>query len=133
MYNPYRNLGEWIDCEVCNTSHRKILPADLIEYIDADGRSVKLTDEESTRCYKCVPIKLYYSLHCKHCGHDGILEALYGEKHPSICPQCGYDHSAPIAIKGPMHFEKRPTLKGEAAELFNRIKKRNYGSTMPDY
>lgn len=49
------------------------------------------------------------------------------------CPNCWTQHIPTELSKGPSHFEKRPTLKGEGRELLNRIKKRNYGSTMPDY
>jgi hypothetical protein len=49
------------------------------------------------------------------------------------CPNCKEQHNKVELSIGPSHFEKRPTLKGDGRDLFNRIKKRNYGSNMPDY
>lgn len=81
---------------------------------------------------------------CRWCEEEYIWESQKwaDEKNPTVfvfsgsknqmwCPNCGERHE-PISYVG-THFEKRPTLKGEGAELFNRIKKRNYGSNMPDY
>lgn len=133
MYNPYVRKGEWIDCDVCNSAHRRILDSDLIPYINEDGSIVKLSEEESTRCYKCQPILLHKSFHCNSCNHDDIIEVNYEGCTPTICNSCGHDNAFQYKNTGPAHFEKRPTLTGEGRELFNRIKKRNYGSTMPDY
>ena len=132
MYNPYVKKGEWIDCDKCGSSHRRILPPDLVEYSDENGAIVHLSEEQQTQCYKCEPIPLYKSFSCKSCGHNSIIMVNYGESLSGICPKCGNDNNS-FKSTWPSHFEKRPVLKGEAAELFNRIKKRNYGSTMPDY
>lgn len=59
-------------------------------------------------------------------SHSSSLNQMY-------CPNCKEQHNKVELSKGPSHFEKRPTLKGDGRDLFNRIKKRNYGSNMPDY
>lgn len=133
MYNPYVRKGEWIDCDKCGSAHRRIVPSDLENYTNEDGIPAIVTEEESTRCYKCSPLPLYIRFHCISCHYDGVLETFYDTSKPTVCPSCGVDNKEDIKHVGLSHFEKRPTLKGEAAELFNRIKKRNYGSTMPDY
>ena len=65
MYNPYKQRGEWLDCNICGSSHRKILDADLTEY-----NSPVLTDIEREQCYTCTPIILDYSKFCKNCNTD---------------------------------------------------------------
>lgn len=127
MYNPYKQRGEWLDCNICGSSHRKILDADLTEY-----NSPVLTDIEREQCYTCTPIILDYSKFCKNCNTDNLYKVSYSSKLPTKCLHCGFDTAEEKYI--PMGiYEKRPTLKGEGRELLNRIKKRNYGSTMPDY
>lgn len=133
MYNPYRRRGEWLECDVCKTPHRRILPADLIQYVNPDGTMVVLTEEESTRCFTCTPLPLPYSHTCSKCNHTTRGECLYHvDAIPNTCAECGYCPDDDLPSYGG-HFEKRPTLTGEGRELFNRIKKRNIGSNMPDY
>ena len=91
-----------------------------------------LTDIEREQCYTCTPIILDYSKFCKNCNTDNLYKVSYSSKLPTKCLHCGFDTAEEKYI--PMGiYEKRPTLKGEGRELLNRIKKRNYGSTMPDY
>lgn len=127
MYNPYRQKGEWLDCDICKTSHRKILDSDLLEYANP-----VLTEEERSQCYECKPIMLPFNRFCTVCNKDSEHIVSYGDVLPKICLHCGNDPDAHLQSSIGI-YEKRPTLQGGAKELFNRIKKRNIGSNMPDY
>lgn len=133
MYNPYRQRGEWIDCGVCGSAHRRILQTDLIDYINSDGTDIKLSEEESTRCYKCEPITLYYSFTCNSCTKHSILETKYDSKHPSVCPECKHDNNTIDTSSHLAFIESRPKLDSDMKYMLNRIKKNHYNSTMPDY
>lgn len=81
---------------------------------------------------------------CKHCNktydfkdikyadaNTPTVLAFTEVRNQMFCPHCQNPHVE--FVKAPPAFEKRPTLKGEGRDMLNRIKKRNYGSNMPDY
>jgi len=132
MYNPYVRKGEWLDCDKCGSPHRRILSTDLENYITADGSPVVLTEEESTRCYSCEPLNLFFLFECKSCNESSIVGTLYGDSRTKICPKCGFDHNESRNV-GPAFVESRPKLDSDMKYVLNRIKKNHYNSTMPDY
>ncbi len=125
--------GKWIDCDTCNRPHREILQSDLDSYIDKETLlPIVLPYNIMTQCYNCTPLKLYYKYECNNCGIISILETHYNESKKTICPHCLND-SNKVYSKSPSIVESLPKLDSGAKELFNRIKKRNIGSNMPDY
>lgn len=125
--------GKWIDCEKCNRPHREILQSDLDSYVDKETLlPVVLPLNIRTQCYHCNPIKLYYKYECNACGVTSALDTYYNEDTKTICPVCLND-SNKLFSKSPSIVESLPKLDSGAKELFNRIKKRNIGSNMPDY
>ncbi len=91
-----------------------------------------------------MPNSINETRKCIHCQSDYQFMHIYyaNEKSPDVfvysetrnqifCPVCGKAHTE--FVPPPHFFEKRPTLNGLGREILNKIKKRNYGSTMPDY
>lgn len=132
MFN-YVNKGKWLECEKCGRSHRKILESEISDFIDKDTKkNIKLTDKELEHCYYCEPITLYYVYVCKNCRTNSIISTTFNSVKTTICPCCGFDTNIHKS-NSPALIESLPKLDSGAKELFNRIKKRNIGSNMPDY
>lgn len=132
MYS-YKPKGKWLECNNCGRAHREILQSDLIDYIDKDtGNTISLSNEDLIKCTYCNPIKVYYNYYCKSCEITSLIESTFNEKKIQVCPVCEHD-SQKNYNKSPAIVESIPKLDSGAKELFNRIKKRNIGSNMPDY
>jgi hypothetical protein len=131
MYSPYSKKGEWCDCGACGRSFRSILPTDLDKYTDSENNKITLSDELSKQCYYCNPLVVYYSLSCIKCNTLSFIQTTYNSVLPHICTMCGFDSNKTNV--SPNIIEAQPKMNSDAKELFNRIKKRNYGSNMPDY
>ena len=129
MYS-YTPKGQWLDCNTCGRSHREILPSDLTDYLDVNLNKLSLSNDDLKKCFYCNPITVFYKYECSNCNNVSIIESSYNTEKIHICPICNFDT---IKIKSPSIVESQPKLDGGAKELFNRIKKRNIGSNMPDY
>lgn len=133
MYNPYVKRGEWIDCTVCGSAHRRILPNEVESYVTADGNPLTLSDAQSTQCYKCQPLQLHEKFHCTECGEDSIVPKVFGESSTTICPKCNHDNAPTFTSNGVVFTEALPKMDSDMKYVLNRIKKNHYNSTMPDY
>lgn len=121
----YKPKGKWLECNICNRSYREILQSDVDNYYNADGTKFNISVEDSTKCYYCTPLYLYSKYTCNICNIDELKQFKYGD--PTFTCNCLINNKSPGIIQA------QPKMDGGAKELFNRIKKRNYGATMPDY
>lgn len=124
MYS-YKPKGKWLECNICNHSYREILQSDVDNYFNIDGSKFIINENDSTKCYYCNPLILYFLNNCNKCNINELREFTYGNSTNSC--NCSQTNKSPAII------QSQPKMDGGAKELFNRIKKRNYGSTMPDY
>lgn len=125
MFN-YKPKGQWLECSNCKRSYRQILQSDVEDYYNEDGSKFILTEEDSIKCYYCTPLKLYTKYSCNCFKTNDLIQFNYGD--PPFTCDCLKNNN-----KSPGIIQAQPKMDSGAKELFNRIKKRNYGATMPDY
>lgn len=139
MYS-YKPKGEWIDCNKCGGSHRRILQSDIEHLFNADGTVYTLTEETATQCPVCAPIEVFHTFNCPMCENDRNQPKCYGAADVTKCNVCGFDQKdneiffidTNSGVKG---RDWHKGLNGDWKDFKRQFKRRhnNGDNNLPDY